>query len=144
MEKPSNEIRRKEGAANPRSANRLTAAAVRAAKVGRHGDGNGLSLIVTAPDRKHWQFRYMRNLKGREMSLGNAAHVTLAEARQRAAECHKLLSRLYGFSAVAVIGMFLCLAYAIASCLDWIFHSRHGAMILSWGARALYASSKRT
>lgn len=93
MEKPSNEVRRKEGTGNPRTANRLTATAVRTAKVGRHGDGNGLSLIVTAPDRKHWQFRYMRNLKGREMSLGNAAHVTLAEARQRAAECHKLLSQ---------------------------------------------------
>ena len=93
MVKPSSEVRWRQGTDNPRIANRLTATAVRTAKVGRHGDGNGLSLIVTAPDRRHWQFRYMRNLKGREMNLGNAAHVTLAEARQRAAECHKMLSQ---------------------------------------------------
>jgi integrase len=76
-----------------RKSNRLTVASVRSAKVGRHGDGNGLSLIVSAPDRKHWQFRYMRNLKGREMSLGNAEHVSLADARQRAADCRKLLAQ---------------------------------------------------
>ncbi len=91
--KPANEVRRKLSTGNPRTSNRLTAAAVRNAKVGRHGDGNGLSLIVTAPERKHWQFRYMRAGKGREMSLGNAAHVTLADARQRAQEAHKLLSQ---------------------------------------------------
>jgi len=50
-----------------------------------------LSLIVTAPDRKHWQFRYMRAGRGREMSLGNARDVTLAEAREKAAECRRLL-----------------------------------------------------
>ena len=76
-----------------RKSNRLTVSSVRSAKVGRHGDGNGLSLIVSAPDRKHWQFRYMRNLKGREMSLGNAEHVSLADARQRAADCRKLLAQ---------------------------------------------------
>jgi hypothetical protein len=52
-----------------------------------------LSLIVTAPNRKHWQFRYMRAGQGREMSLGNAALVTLAEAREKAQEAHKLLAR---------------------------------------------------
>jgi integrase len=76
-----------------RKSSRLTAAAVRAAKTGRHGDGNGLSLIVTGPDRKHWQFRYMRSGRGREMSLGNAAHVTLAEARQKAADARTLLAK---------------------------------------------------
>jgi hypothetical protein len=76
------EDRRKTLTDNPRTAHRLSAAAVRSAKAGRHGDGNGLSLIVTSPERKHWQFRYMRAGKGREMSLGNAAHVTLAEARE--------------------------------------------------------------
>ena len=75
-----------------RRSNRLTVAAVRSAKVGRHGDGAGLSLIVSAPDRKHWQFRYYRRNKGREMSLGSAEHVSLAEARQRAADCRKLLA----------------------------------------------------
>jgi integrase len=72
---------------------RLTAAAVRSAKVGRHGDGLGLSLIVSAPDRKHWQFRYMKAGRGREMSLGNARDITLAEARVKAAECRRLLAQ---------------------------------------------------
>jgi Phage integrase central domain/Arm DNA-binding domain len=76
-----------------RKTHRLTAAAVRSAKVGRHGDGLGLSLIVTAPDRKHWQFRYMRAGRGREMSLGNARDVTLAEARDKAADCRRLLAQ---------------------------------------------------
>jgi integrase len=93
VEKPPMEVRRKTLTDNPRTAHRLSAAAVRSAKAGRHGDGNGLSLIVTSPDRKHWQFRYMRAGKGREMSLGNAAHVTLAEARERAQEAHRLLAR---------------------------------------------------
>jgi integrase len=77
----------------PRAVNRLTAAVVRSAKVGRHGDGNGLSLIVTAPDRRHWQYRYMRGGKGREMSLGSAAEISLAQARERAAECRRLLAQ---------------------------------------------------
>ena len=92
LEKPQSESGGDTGITT-RKANRLTAAAVRSAKVGRHGDGNGLSLIVTAPDRRHWQFRYMRAGRGREMSLGNAMHITLAEARQKAAECHKLLAQ---------------------------------------------------
>jgi integrase len=92
VEKPQ---RRSGGESVPatRKSNRLTAAAVRSAKAGRHSDGAGLSLIVSGPDRKHWQFRWMRNLKGREMSLGNAEHVSLADARQRAADCRKLLSQ---------------------------------------------------
>src|ERR1700722_20857189 len=76
-----------------RKSNRLTVVTVRNAPVGRHSDGAGLSLIVAAPDRKYWQFRYMRNLKGREMSLGNAESVSLAEARIRAADCRKLLAQ---------------------------------------------------
>jgi integrase len=91
--KPTIKVGRRIPTTNPRTANRLTVSAVRNAKVGRHGDGNGLSLIVTAPDRKHWQFRYMRAGKGREMSLGNAAYVTLAEARQKAQEAHRLLAQ---------------------------------------------------
>lgn len=92
MEKPQNSS---SGDSLPatRKSNRLSAAAVRSAKVGRHGDGAGLSLIVSGPDRKNWQFRWMRNLRGREISLGNAEHIGLADARQRAADCRKLLSQ---------------------------------------------------
>src|SRR5262249_41900149 len=67
--------------------------AVRNARVpGRYPDGAGLSLIVSAPNRRHWQLRYQRAGKAREMSLGNADHVTLAEAREKAMEAHKQLS----------------------------------------------------
>jgi integrase len=80
------------------AAGRLTAVAVRRAKPGRHGDGGGLYLEVKPTGRASWVFRYMLAGKRRDMGLG-AAHrggandsgVTLAEARDRAAEARRLL-----------------------------------------------------
>jgi integrase len=71
----------------------LTAAKVRTAAPGRYGDGNGLYLLVRSADARFWVFRYTRTGRMREMGLGragaDAAAVTLAEARTRAAELHK-------------------------------------------------------
>ncbi len=75
-----------------RDSNRLTAVAVaRKKKPGRYGDGRGLWLQVSPSGTKSWLFRYMRNGKARQMGLGAVHTVTLAEARETAGDCRKLL-----------------------------------------------------
>lgn len=88
----------------PRKAAGLTAVDVKSAKPGRHGDGNGLYLLVrrsksqSTDDQskalRFWIFRYTPpGKKMREIGLGRAgngrADVTLADARDRAAELHR-------------------------------------------------------
>lgn len=95
-----------------RTLNRLTDRKVRTAGPGMHADGGGLWLQVTATkqarrkgdDRKlnrSWLFRFatgeviaVKNGKRRQrerlMGLGSAEDTTLAEARQKAAECRKM------------------------------------------------------
>jgi hypothetical protein len=63
---------------------------------GRYLDEHGLSLIVTTPKRRHWQYRYRSNGKDRVMSLGNADTVTLAMARQRHLEKRAMLAKGIG------------------------------------------------
>ena len=75
-----------------REVNRLTAVAVaRKSKPGRYGDGNGLWLQVSPAATKSWLFRYMRNGKARQMGLGPVHTVSLAEAREKATKCRKVL-----------------------------------------------------
>ena len=54
-------------------------------------DGAGLYLQVTGAAAKSWVLRYSLRGKAREMGLGSLRKVTLADARRKAAECHKLL-----------------------------------------------------
>jgi integrase len=75
-----------------RASNRLTA--VKVAKVtrpGRYGDGGGLVLQVSRWRTKAWLFRFERNGRERQMGLGPASTLSLAEARERARECRKIL-----------------------------------------------------
>lgn len=61
-------------------------------KTARHWDGDGLFLEVKGA-RAYWVFRFMLAGKRRDMGLGGAAGpgaVSLAEARERAAEALKL------------------------------------------------------
>lgn len=60
-------------------------------KPGRHGDGGGLWLQVTAAGTKSWLFRFSRAGKARAMGLGPFPTVSLAAARERATECRKML-----------------------------------------------------
>jgi integrase len=53
---------------------------------GLYGDGAGLYLNVGPTGGKSWIFRYMLNGKAREMGLGPLHTITLAQARQRAAD----------------------------------------------------------
>ncbi len=78
-----------------RKATALTAAKVKTAGPGRYGDGNGLYLFVRSAEARFWVFRYTRNGRMREMGLGRAgaddAAVKLADARDRAADLHKMV-----------------------------------------------------
>ncbi len=75
-----------------RSGQRLTAAFVRTAPVGRHGDGygsNGLSLMVSRRTNgslsRKWHQRLRTNGKVRMVSLGSYPEMSLREARIAAA-----------------------------------------------------------
>jgi integrase len=78
----------------PRKAAGLTAAKARTAAPGRYGDGDGLYLFVRSAEARFWVFRYTRHGKMREMGLGRAGGtnaVTLAQARDKAGELHRLV-----------------------------------------------------
>lgn len=73
--------------------NRLTARAVAAATApGKYGDGAGLTLVVRPDGRRDWRLRFMVAGRAREMGLGGAADVTLAEARAAAAKARALIA----------------------------------------------------
>jgi integrase len=56
---------------------------------GRHSDGGGLYLNVTASGARSWVFMWKVAGKRREMGLGSLREVPLARARQRAAEARQ-------------------------------------------------------
>ena len=64
-----------------RAYKRLTHRAVEAAKPGSHCDGQGLWLHVSDSGAKKWILRFSFNRHVREMGLGNAHDVWLADAR---------------------------------------------------------------
>ena len=68
----------------------LTAAFVRSAPPGRHADGNGLYLFVQPTSTRSWVQRLVIRGRRRELGLGAAALVTLAEARELALANRKL------------------------------------------------------
>lgn len=60
-------------------------------KPGRYGDGAGLWLQVRDARHRSWLFRFTREGRGHWMGLGPVEDVTLAEARDRARDCRRLL-----------------------------------------------------
>ena len=69
----------------PHKTNKLTAMTVkRMVKQGRHGDGNGLYLIVEKSGSKRWVFRSTMRGRRTDMGLGSVNLVPLAEAREKA------------------------------------------------------------
>jgi len=85
---------------------RLSARAVQTlAVVGYHNDGGGLYLQVRAsagggaPSRS-WLFRYKHKNKAHWMGLGSTSVVSLAQARQLAADCRKQLAEGHDLLAV--------------------------------------------
>ncbi len=72
----------------------LSAVRVRSEKrAGRYADGNGLYLFVQRSGARVWTFRFTRRGKAREAGLGRVEDVALAEARDRARECRRLLAQ---------------------------------------------------
>jgi integrase len=75
-----------------REINRLSSRAVATlAERGRYADGGGLYLQISAYGTKAWVSRYTLNGESREMGLGSLNTVSLAEAREAARECRKLI-----------------------------------------------------
>ena len=70
---------------------KLSARAVASAKEGKHEDGGGLRLVVSAKGSKRWVFRYTFNRKRREMGLGPYPTVTLAKAREEAMSARRMV-----------------------------------------------------
>jgi hypothetical protein len=69
---------------------KLTALAVsRAKQRGYYADGGGLYLQVSPSGAKSWVFRFKKDGRLREMGLGAAHTIFLAEAREHATECRK-------------------------------------------------------
>ncbi len=86
-----------------RTVQRLSPVKVRTAKAGMWCDGGGLYLQCTAGAddrlRKSWLFRYASDGRERQMGLGPLDAVSLAEAREKAADCRRL--RLAGIDPIA-------------------------------------------
>lgn len=82
-----------------RAINKLTARGVDAlSKAGLYADGLGLYVQVLDTGTKSWIFRYMLKGKARKMGLGPVHTVSLATAREKAAEARRKL--LDGFDPI--------------------------------------------
>lgn len=85
---------------SPRSLNRLSARQVQTLKTpGRHADGGGLYLVISPTGSRKWVYLYRWKERGvagpgrhREMGLGSAAVVGLAEAREKARKAREELA----------------------------------------------------
>jgi integrase len=76
-----------------REVNRLSARRVETLKdPGRHADGSGLYLSISANGGRRWVFFYRWRGKQTEMGLGSARDVSLARARALAADARKLIA----------------------------------------------------
>lgn len=70
----------------------LNALQAKSAKPGRHGDGRGLFLYVKASGSRSWVLRYQMQGRRRDLGLGAYPDVSLAMARERAAEARTLIA----------------------------------------------------
>ena len=65
---------------------KLTATAVKASRMpGRHGDGDGLFLVVSKSGSASWVVRVQKAGRRRDIGIGSAKKVSLAAAREKAA-----------------------------------------------------------
>jgi len=70
---------------------KLSAPKVRTAKPGRHSDGHGLSLLVQPSGARFWTLRVQVAGKRKDFGLGSYPALSLAEARDKAAEWRKAI-----------------------------------------------------
>jgi integrase len=67
---------------------------------GMYADGGGLYLQVSENGGRSWIFRFKQNGRARDMGLGSLTSVSLATAREMAAECRR--TRLTGVDPIEV------------------------------------------
>jgi integrase len=70
---------------------KLTAKFIKTAPIGKHGDGDGLQLVITAPERGKWVLRYQVEYKSREMGLGAFPLISITAARAAALDARRLV-----------------------------------------------------
>lgn len=76
-------------------AGNLTARKVATAKPGKYSDGGNLYLVVSATGTRKWVLRFTWRGNAKEMGLGSATTVPLADAREKAASaCRKVAQGL--------------------------------------------------
>src|SRR3984957_4993120 len=73
-------------------ASKLTARKVETAKPGKYSDGGNLYLIVSHTGTRKWVLRFTWRGRAKEMGLGSAASVPLADARERAASARRKIA----------------------------------------------------
>jgi integrase len=71
----------------------LTARRVETAKPGKHSDGGNLYLIVSITGARKWVLRFTWRGNAKEMGLGSAGSVTLADAREKAASARRKIGK---------------------------------------------------
>jgi len=74
-------------------AGHLTARKVETAKPGKYGDGANLYLVVSKTGAKKWVLRFTWRGQPKEMGLGSAATVSLADAREKAASARRKIAQ---------------------------------------------------
>jgi integrase len=74
-------------------AGHLTARKVETAKPGKYGDGANLYLVVSKTGARKWVLRFTWRSKSKEMGLGGAASVPLADAREKAATARRKIAQ---------------------------------------------------
>jgi integrase len=75
-----------------RELNKLNAPKVKSCAAGKYGDGGGLWLVKRADGGGQWVLRVVAHGRRREMGLGSLADVSLAKARDLAAQ-HRALAK---------------------------------------------------
>ena len=76
-------------------ASHLTARKVETAKPGKYGDGANLYLVVSKTGAKKWVLRFIFRGKSKEMGLGSATSVALADAREKAASARRKIAQRF-------------------------------------------------
>jgi hypothetical protein len=74
-------------------ASKLTARKVETAKPGKYSDGGNLYLIVSKTGSRKWVLRFTWRGNAKEMGLGSAANVNLADAREKAAGARRMIAQ---------------------------------------------------
>jgi hypothetical protein len=72
---------------------RLTERTVQTAKTGKHGDGDGLYLVVSDAGRRKWVLRYQIGGVRHDKGLGSYPEVGLKEARSKARADRELIQK---------------------------------------------------